>query len=186
MVKGVVDMLNDFPSVNGVSQTMSPASIATDKCKPDYNMPRISFDFFAMVYIGTTNNMKSRAVPSIALNASNERGGNFFMSINTGIRIHSHKWKELPIIDEVINVVESLAKKEGAKLMPKGMPMFEWAPEIEINDSSVEVSEQENDANDNEDDVVVSQDDHNVVSGDEDEDDEENLERHNEQKTTVM
>ena len=90
MVKGAVDILNDFPSANGVSQTMSPASIVTGKCKPDYNMPRIPFGSFAMVYIGTTNNIKSRAVPAIALNASNERGGHFFMSINTGKRIHSH------------------------------------------------------------------------------------------------
>ena len=68
-----------------------------------------------------------------------------------------------------------MAKKEGAKLMAKRIPMFEWAPGIEINDSSVEESEQEKDENDNKDDLVVP-DDHNIVSGDEDEDNEENLE----------
>ena len=93
MVKGAVDMINDFPSANSISQAMSPASIVTGKCKPDYNKPHIPFGSFAMVYIGTTNSMKSRSVPTIALNASNDRGGHFFMSINTGKRIHSHKWK---------------------------------------------------------------------------------------------
>jgi hypothetical protein len=33
---------------------------------------QISFGSYAMVYIGTTNTMKRRSVPSIALNESNE------------------------------------------------------------------------------------------------------------------
>jgi hypothetical protein len=193
MVKGVIDMLNDFPSSNGVSQTLSPNTIVLGKGKPDFNKPRIAFGAYAMVYIGTTNTMKSRAIPGIALNASNDRGGHFFMSIHTGKRIHSHKWQELPISNEIIDAVEALAKKEGAKLMPKGMPLFEWAPGIEIIDEVEEdiANDDNNDVNQNNIDNevvnfvpldgqhVVSDDDDSIQNNDSNDDDDSNANENN-------
>ena len=37
--------------------------------------------------------MKSRCVPEIALKASNDSGGYYFMNIFTGKRMHSYNWK---------------------------------------------------------------------------------------------
>ena len=42
------------------------------KHKLDFGKKRIKFGAYAMVYVGTHNNMKKRSLSSIALKASNE------------------------------------------------------------------------------------------------------------------
>ena len=65
-----------------------------------------------MVYISRSNSMKSRSVPGVALKPSNNGGGQYFMSLYTGKRVHSYIWEELPIDDGVIQRVEQLAELE--------------------------------------------------------------------------
>ena len=132
LVEGIVGLLNDFPSKNGVSQTMSPSMIVTGAQMPDYNIKRIVFGSYAQVHLGTTNTMKHRSVPAIALRSSNESGGHYFMSLLSGKRIHSHNWTELPIDNDVIARVEELASKENQPELPNKSPIFEWAPGIEV------------------------------------------------------
>jgi hypothetical protein len=72
LVANCIQWLNAFPSSNGICDTMSPSMIVLGKGLPDMKHKRISFGSYAMVYIGTTNTMKRRSVPSIALNESNE------------------------------------------------------------------------------------------------------------------
>jgi hypothetical protein len=120
--------LNAFPSSNGVSETMSPSCIVQGRPNPDMNHKRIVHGSYAMVYIGTKNNMSRRSVPAIALNPSNMHGGHYFMSLYSGKRLHSYEWDELPIDDDVINRVEELATEEDAPIMTDGYPMFEWTP----------------------------------------------------------
>ena len=43
---------------------------------------RIEFGAYAMVYVGTHNNMKKRSVPAVVLKVSNEDGG-FFSCLST-------------------------------------------------------------------------------------------------------
>ena len=102
LINGGVAWLNAFPSMDGVSRTMSPATIVTGAPKPNMKHKHIVFGSHAMVFIGTTNKMDSRSVPAIALNASNNHGGHYFMSLYSGKRIHSYEWKEVPIDDDVI------------------------------------------------------------------------------------
>ena len=45
---------------------------------------KIAFGSCVMVHIGTTNTMKNRCVPKIALKASNDYGGCYFITILTG------------------------------------------------------------------------------------------------------
>ena len=118
--------LNSFPTRHGVSSTISPASIVLGRGKPDFKYNKIAFGSYAQVYATTTNNMKSRCIPAIALKPSNEWGGHFFMSLWTGKRIHGYNWVELPISEEVIQQVESLAIKENQPLLVDGIPIFEW------------------------------------------------------------
>jgi hypothetical protein len=128
MVECATLWLNAFPSSNGVSDTMSPSTIVQGKPNPDMNPKRIVHGSYAMVYIGTKNNMTCRSMPAIALNPSNMHGGHYFMSLYSGKRLHSYKWDELPIDDDVINRVEELGDIEDAPVMADGYPMFEWAP----------------------------------------------------------
>ena len=132
LVEGVIGLLNNFPSKNGVSQTMNPSMIVTGAQIPNYNVKRIVFGSYAQVHLGTTNTMKHRSVPAIALRSSNENGGHYFMSLFSGKRIHSHNWTELPIDDDVIARVKELASKENQPELPLKSPIFEWAPGIEI------------------------------------------------------
>ena len=81
LVIGAVRWLNAFPSENGVSRTMSPATIVQGLPKPNMKYNRIFFGSQAMVYVGTNNNMDARSVPAIALNPSNEHGGHYFMTL---------------------------------------------------------------------------------------------------------
>jgi len=162
MVMGLVEnsmlCLNAFPSIGGISDFMSPSSIVEGKPKLDMNIKKIVYGTYAMVFIGTKNNMARRSVPAIALYASNLHGGHYFMSLYTGKRLHSYEWEELPIDNEVIARVEQLASEEDAPLMADGYPMFEWAPGVPIIDEVEEVinNNEEPDDEDNDNGEIVN------------------------------
>ena len=134
LIEGIVDVMNAFPSEDGVSKTMSPSTIVEGKPKLDFGKGIISFGSYALVYTSTSNDMKSRAVPAIALKRSNNAGGHYFMSLYSGKRIHGYKWKELPVDDYVIARVEELAEGEKQPLIRNGMPIFEWGPGEPVED----------------------------------------------------
>ena len=71
VVQGVLDLINAFPMDNGISFDMSPGMIVERKQKLDMNQNRIEFGAYALVYLGTSNTMKKRSIPAIALKASN-------------------------------------------------------------------------------------------------------------------
>ena len=131
MVYGLIDStiywLNSFPSKGGASQTISPAGIVTGRNSPDFNNKYIPFGAYAWAYTKTTNTMEMRRVPGIALGPSNEWGGQYFMSLYTGKKIHSYDWVETPIDEDVISRVEELAQSEEQPVIAKNMPLFEWA-----------------------------------------------------------
>ena len=70
--------------------------------------------------------MKSRAVPAIELRRSNNAGGHYFMRLHIRKRLHSYKWKELPIDYYVTRRVKELAEEEKQHIMHNGQPNFEW------------------------------------------------------------
>ena len=84
------EMIHAFSSKNGISKKLSTATIVEGKEKLNLGVNRIPFGEYAMVYTGKINNMKGRIVPGISLNPSNNNGGNYFMSLYTGKRIHSY------------------------------------------------------------------------------------------------
>ena len=71
LVEGVVNILNYFPSKNGLSNTLSPSTIVEGKPKMDFGRDMISFGSYALVYQGTSNNMKPSAFPAIYLKMPN-------------------------------------------------------------------------------------------------------------------
>ena len=134
MVRGLiveaVKWINAFPSMSGISRTMSPATIVQGLPKPNMKYKRIVFGAHAMVYTATNNKLEARSVPAVALNSSNEHGGHYFMSLYSGRRIHSYEWKELPIGEDVVERVEELAINEDATEMKRGYPIFTWKNRI--------------------------------------------------------
>ena len=70
-----------------------------------FNTKRISFGPYAMVYTGTKNNMKRRSIPSIALRKSKKDGESLFIPLYNRKEIHSENWMELPMYDDVVNIV---------------------------------------------------------------------------------
>ena len=126
LVSTSVQWLNAFPSLSGVSKTMSPATIVEGKPQPNMKHKSIVFGSHAMVFLGSNNRLDARSVPAIALNPSNTHGGYYFMSLYSGKRIHSYHWAEVPIDDDVIERVEALAKDEEAPEMVRGYPTFIW------------------------------------------------------------
>ena len=67
LIEGVIDMLDFFPSKNAISDTMGPAMLIEGKHKLDFGKKRIEFGAYAMVYLGTHNNIK------IVLKAPNKK-----------------------------------------------------------------------------------------------------------------
>ena len=134
MMEEIYKWLNAFPSKGSkLSSTISPATIVEGRRKPDFSYKRISFGSYAVAYKGTKNNMTGRGIPAIALRESNDAGGYYFMSLETGERLHCHIWTEEPIDDYIINRVDELDVAEDQPIMTNGYPIFEWAPGIPIN-----------------------------------------------------
>lgn len=79
------------------------------------------------MYIGTTNGSEQRSVSAFALRPSNDERGYYFMSLDSGCRLHGYIWKELLIPNHVIYRVKELANYENAPdLDEDGCPIFEW------------------------------------------------------------
>ena len=132
LVELVIYWLNSFPSKGSVSETLSPANLVTGRAAPDFNKGYIQFGAYAWVHVKTTNTMKARRTPCIALGPSNEWGGHFFMSLYSGKKLHVYDWVEAPIDRDVISRVEELAEDEGQPLIIDNMPTFEWSLGNEI------------------------------------------------------
>ena len=94
-----------------------------------------------MVHTCTKHDMKTRAVPAIALRRFNGVGVHYFMSLYSEKRIHGFKWENLPIDEYAIDRVEDLASEEEHAIMHNGMPSFDWIPGVTISDGSDDEAE---------------------------------------------
>ena len=137
--------LNQFPELDGVSAELSPSAIVLGLPKPDCAKLKISFGSYAQVFDSTDNTMHKRSIPAIALKPSNNQGGYYFMSLNTGRQINSYQWTELPITEQVIESVHFMAKKQNQPRLVDQTPHFEWRPDNPIME---EVNLQDGDAQD--------------------------------------
>ena len=131
----VITCINNFPSKNGISTTLSPANIVLGRNKIDANNLTATFGRYYEVFCGTDNTNKERRISAICLRPSNEQGGYYFMNVNTGKRIHGYNFTELAMPNHIIDKVHSLADQEGAPdLDDDGCPIFEWELNHPIRD----------------------------------------------------
>ena len=125
----VTTCLNDFPSKNGISASISPASIV------DGNNLKATFGKYYKVYCSINNTNKERRTSAICIRPSNSQGGYYFMNIETGKRIHGYRFTELSMPQHIIDKVHDLADEEGApNLDDNGYPLFEWEIGAPVND----------------------------------------------------
>jgi len=110
--------INQVPSPNGLSDTLSPSTLITGEPTPDYhNIIRLNFGDYVLTAPGKTKNDQSpRRIGAIALYPSkNASGGWYFMSLTTGQILHRYSWNKMPIADDVVNAVHLLADKQSQK-----------------------------------------------------------------------
>ena len=136
MVSDAVRCLNQFPWENGISETMSPASLVTGVGNPDYHHMRVELGAYVQVFEDNTpsNTLKSRSVGAIALTPTgNAQGDYYFMSLATGKRLSRHNWTPLPITDSAIARVYALASAENQPLLQESGLVVEWRPDHPID-----------------------------------------------------
>ena len=79
------------PSIERAIRTISTEILMEGQDNPDLNNKRIAFGSYALAYLGTDNKMNYRSTPSIALSESNQTGGNFFMSLQSGKKFNINR-----------------------------------------------------------------------------------------------
>ena len=84
----------------------------------DYNNHcHLQFEEYAQVHNDHDKNMQAHATGSIALSpTSNAQGGYFFMNLATGIILNQKSFTPLPLLQDVINAVHCLARRN-----PRGL-----------------------------------------------------------------
>ena len=129
MVADAVRCLNQFPWKNGISDTMSPATIVTGVGTPAYDSMRIEFGSYAQVFEDNnpSNTLRARSLGAIALTpAGNAQGDYYFMSLATGHKVSRHTWTPLPMTDTAIARVEALALHEGQPMLQDRGLVVDW------------------------------------------------------------
>jgi Reverse transcriptase (RNA-dependent DNA polymerase) len=137
LAASAVRTLNMLPHPDGISLTMSPATIITGSHKPDYHAMSLEFGTYVQVYDGTSNDTKSRTLGAIATNPTGNTSGDFyFMSLATGHRIHRRSWTVIPISDAVISRVHALALHDNMPPVETTPILTEYDPD-DIVDPSI-------------------------------------------------
>ena len=151
LLEGVERWLNAFLTGAIDQEGLSHAMIVEGMQNPRYNVSRIAYGTYALVYIGTTNTLDSRAVPAFALRESNNNGGHYFMSLKTDKRIHSNKWVEMSTTELQVNRVHELADIEGCDYWLGRINVDDYtqsaSPTIHTTSYSISDSENNNSAN---------------------------------------
>jgi hypothetical protein len=115
LVKGSVSWLNMFPANDGISTMHSPRTIITG-LQVDYKHHcRIEVGSYVQTHEQHDNTMRTRTIGAIALRPNgNSQGGYYFLSLSTGRRIDRQNWTELPMPNDVVDRVHTLARRDKA------------------------------------------------------------------------
>jgi hypothetical protein len=110
--------MNSFPAKSGISEKWSPREIVS-RHKLDAKMHcKVPFGAYCEVHVDPdiTNTMEPRTKWGICLGPTGNMQGSYkFLSLSTGKKVTRRKFTEMPMTDSVINMVDSLGKKERCK-----------------------------------------------------------------------
>ena len=144
MVLASTSRLNYITALNGVSDKLGSTTILIGRPAPNYNvMTKISFGAYVQVNDkpSPTNGQIQLTTGAIALySVWNEEDGYYVMSLSTGDRLSRRSWKELPMSNDVIVVVESMSIAQDQPLLGEDGLLFKWRPGVLFdNEEPVEV-----------------------------------------------
>ena len=109
-----IKRLNSLPADDGVSNTMSPNTLVTGVPGIEYKeLTKLQFGDYVQVHQENpiTNTNEPRSVRAIAIYPSgNAQGTWYFMSLNTGRRLHRRNWTVSLMGQDVLDRVDKLAK----------------------------------------------------------------------------
>ena len=121
--------LNMEIAEDGVSKELSPGMLITGRVNPSYKeIMALNFGDYVQAHVpaSKTNNNESRTTGCIALYPSrNGQGSWYFMSLDTGKRVHRYSWDVLPMSNDVISRVDALGKQEGQPMVASNF-VFKW------------------------------------------------------------
>jgi hypothetical protein len=179
LATSAIRTINMLPHPDGVSNTLSPATIVTGEHKPDYNQMPLEFGTYVQVYDGTSNDTKSRTLGAIATNPTgNSSGDYYFMSLATGCRIHRRSWTIIPISDAVISRVEAIAKNENMPPVDHNNILPEYDPDAIVDPATYDRDYQPPGNPDPDSDHALTTDAYNDDSTDDDDDTIDDLGHH--------
>ena len=109
--------LNSFPARDGVSTTLSPRAIVTGS-HIDFNKHcKLEFGAYVQAHEEHDNTMATRTTGAIALRPTgNAQGGYFLYSLSTGRVLNRNNWTALPMPQDVIARVHTLARRAAANV----------------------------------------------------------------------
>jgi hypothetical protein len=109
--------LNSFPARDGVSDTLSPCAIVTGS-HIDFNKHcKLEFGAYVQAHEEHDNTMATRTTGAIALRPTgNAQGGYFLYSLSTGRVLNRNNWTALPMPQDVIARVHTLARRATANI----------------------------------------------------------------------
>ena len=167
MAKTAVFWMNAFPATGGVSQDLSPRTILTGQ-QVDYKRHcRFQFGEYTQTHEEHNNSMNPRTVGALALRpVGNGQGSFYFLSIATGRVLNRLHATALPMPDEVIEKLHRMARQQ------RNNPGLVFADRNLNPDEYGEDEDDEDDAT-YRDDNGVSDDEEDVLSYNEEADDDQ-------------
>ena len=115
MVTSATFWLSMFPPTDGISKVISPRGIIHG-LTVDYNKHcQLEFGSYAQVDEEHDNSMQTRTTGAISLRPTgNAQGGHYSMSLTTRRRLNRNHWTLLPMPQDVIDRVHTLACRSKA------------------------------------------------------------------------
>jgi hypothetical protein len=106
---------NALPSLNGISNTLSPSVLLARKSALHFNnLLKIKYGDYAQVFTKTKNGMTEHIVSDITIYPTgNIQASWCFLSLATGMCITVYQWTVLPITADVITHVCDLANVQN-------------------------------------------------------------------------
>jgi Reverse transcriptase (RNA-dependent DNA polymerase) len=115
MAKSSVFWLNAFPHCQGVSNTLSPRTIITGQ-NVDFNRHcKHQFGEYVQTHEEHNNSMAPRTIGALALRPTgNSQGSFYYLSLSTGRIINRRNATSLPMPEDVVSRVHTLARRQKA------------------------------------------------------------------------
>jgi hypothetical protein len=115
MAKHAIYWLNAFPHPNGVSDTLSPRTIITGQTVDFNRHCKYEFGQYVQAHEQHDNSMTPGTIGALAMRPTGNAQGNlYFFSLSTGHIINRAHATKLPMPDDVIDRVHTLARRQKA------------------------------------------------------------------------